>query len=86
MVAAFGKYGLPFVEQNVPLKILCENMQKFGILDMVIYRIPAAYYLMGQHDEARDYLNKILEKQQDRKDPAAQNFKEFSTKLLAQMN
>lgn len=79
MVSAIMKYGKPFMEANVPLEALISSMIKgYGYPFVHAYRLPIAYFILGDIMKAKKYLAKELKAIGDRKDPAAENYRKFA--------
>lgn len=84
MVAAIIEYGRPFMEANTTLDALCETMAHsgFGVPHQIAYRLPVAYLMLGQTSVVEGFLRSQLAEIGDRKDPAAQDYREFATRLF----
>jgi len=84
VVAAIGKFGRPFMEQNGTLATLYSALlsSKRGTPpDQFDYRIAAAADLLGKHTEAETFIDARLREIGNRNDEAAVCFRNFATKL-----
>jgi len=88
LVEAVREYGVPFIRRNVDLPALIKSMQTdhIGISFMTDYRVPAAYFLLGQIDKASEIFKTRLSEMENRHDPAALRYKTFASNLKARFN
>jgi len=80
MAEAINRYGFPFMEANTTLQALIDTMlhSGFGYPHQLAYRIPAAYLLVGEKTLAEQYVDDQLNELSDRKDMAAQHYRNFA--------
>ncbi len=84
MVAAIGRFGRPFMEQNATLATLHNallNSKRGTPPDQLDYRIAAAADLLRKHTEAKAFVDAKLREIGSRNDEAAEWFRKFATKL-----
>ena len=88
MVVTIMKYGKPFMKANDTLETLCDTManSKHGIPEQTAYRLPIAYFLLGERDKARKYLATQLKELGNRTDLAAQQYRRFATEFSKRLN
>ena len=84
MLDAFVKYGIPFVEKNSSLQVLCQEMAtgKYGHFLVPTHELPVAYFLLGNYAAAKDQVEKQLEEQKDRTDETAVEYRKFVERFL----
>jgi hypothetical protein len=88
MASAIKEYGLPFMLENANLQNLCKTMTEteFSFREHCYYRIPVAFFLLNDFENAKRYLNMILVKLKDRKDSAATLYRDFSSRLISRVD
>jgi len=84
MVTAIIDYGQPFIDTHQTLHSLCEAMidAGYGTCHPYAYRIPTAYFLLGEKKLAKDFLTTQLEELAKKDSLAADDYKQFANKLL----
>lgn len=79
MVGAVRQYGVPFIRSMMDLKRLVEELERGrGVSGQVIYRRPAAWFLLGDFMRARESIAETVAGLQTRNDPAAMDFKKYA--------
>lgn len=83
MVESLNEYGRPFMEANQSLEAICRTMETsgFGVPHQLTYRLPVAYFLLGNSRRAEEYLKPEERKLLGRTDLAAQQYLMFSKRL-----
>jgi hypothetical protein len=86
MVRAVEAYGLPFMKENASPQAVVALMTagEVGMREQLSYRIPIAYHLLGDDDQACDALATALRDLGDRHDVAADRFRNFAAAFDAQ--
>ena len=84
MVAAIGKFGRSFMEQNATLPTLYNtllNSKRGTPPDQLDYRIAVTADLLGKHTEAETFVDAKLREIGTRNDEAAEWFRKFVARL-----
>ncbi len=78
-------YGLPFMQQHTDLQAICRTMSQSRHMppDLIRYRLPIIYELLGQHAEAIAHLNSAINIDHDKSHPAAAHFSMFAQAFKA---
>jgi hypothetical protein len=81
LVAVIIDYGLPFMEENSTLRPLCATLERgqSGYSGQAAYRLPVAYYLLGELDRAEEAVETHLSTLGARTDPAAEAYQRFGS-------
>jgi hypothetical protein len=83
MVEAVTTYGLPFMEKNKRLREMTSSLEsgKFGPSHQTAYRLPVAYWLLGEKAQAVRTLDSKLAASTGRSDPGSQQYQKFAERL-----
>jgi hypothetical protein len=83
MTRAIQEYGVPFMQEHTALHSIIAELEakRFTINETRRYRLPAAYLLAGQKEEALRFVEQELKDLNTRTDPAAAQFRDFANAL-----
>jgi hypothetical protein len=87
LIEVIRKYGMPFIESNASLPTLVNSLVdgRFTYKESAIYRRPIAHLVLGQKDEARQYVTHEVDAIGQRTDEAADQYRRFAARLLRQL-
>jgi hypothetical protein len=82
MVDDIREHGLPFIRRHATLAGITKQLES-GPAEgaMPAYRLPVAYLLAGEHDQAMAALTSELASLGDREDPAATHYRRFAERF-----
>jgi len=86
VISCIEKYGLAFMRDHTGLDSIVETGYQFQSRESRAYRVPVAYFLMGESEKVRESLNETLESIADRDDFWAQGFRKFAANLSTRMH
>lgn len=88
MASDISSYGLGFARKHVDLFALVETIQvaRFGMPEQLAFRIPVAFCLLGEVEQASQYLLNKLNEIGARTDPATVLYKTFAQRVTEHFN
>lgn len=86
MVDAIREHGLSFMRANSDLRGICSLIERrLGFDHQLVYRRPVAWFLAGNVDRAHAALQESIEALGDRRDPAAEQLRQFAPALESRL-
>jgi hypothetical protein len=85
LIGAIRVFGMPFVESTASLPHLVRDLEtlRFTYKESAVYRLPAAYLVMGDSDRARQYVEQQVTALGERTDKAANEYRQFGMAFLS---
>jgi hypothetical protein len=77
-------FGIPFVESMASVSVIVKNLEelRFTYNESAVYRLPAAYLVMGNRDRAQRYVEQQVAALGERTDQAANDYRQFGRAFL----
>jgi hypothetical protein len=84
LIGAIRGFGMPFVESMASLPLIVRDLEtlRFTYKESAVYRLPAAYLVMGNFDRARQYVKQQMTALGERTDQAANEYRRFGEAFL----
>ncbi len=81
LIGAVRAFGMPFIESKASLPLLAADLEalRFTFKESAIYRLPIAYLLLRNSNQARQYVQQQLNALGERADDAANQYRRFAT-------
>ena len=87
LVAAVAEHGMPYIERRGSLVAIVEAMAGgAGVKELVAFRLPVGYLLLGEPQCATDALKASESVIGDRQDLAAQRFRAFASAFRGKLD
>ncbi len=85
MASSVRDTGLPVVRAHTTLDAIVEMMKEHGTNDHNAFRLPVAYFLLGELELAREYVYRELEGMHDITIPYNVLYQKFASSLLERL-
>ena len=88
MIEAIKASALPWMEAHNKLELMLPDLLnfKYSTRDQARFEIPGAYYILGDHKSARDWVAHGLKEIESFQGTYAAQYRQFSARLLARIN